>query len=122
MSAVATILTVIGAAFIIGIGLSYLIRPYPIAQGFGFRRLPGRDDPYYRVKGIRDLASGLGALALLLIAPPHVLGVFMLVSALVPLGDMLIVWGYRGRRAYAAAVHGLTAVAVVGTGILWLLV
>jgi len=53
------VLSVLSALGIIHIGVSYLTWPVAIAQGFGVPDLPVRTDPFHRVKGIRDVASGL---------------------------------------------------------------
>ncbi len=53
------VLSVLSALGIIHIGVSYLTWPVAIAQGFGVPDLPVLTGPFHRVKGIRDVASGL---------------------------------------------------------------
>ncbi|MGN6205036.1 DUF4267 domain-containing protein [Humibacter sp.] len=121
----AATLTLLGSALIMWIGVSYIVRPTRIAAGFGFRELPAYDNPYFRIKGVRDVVSGMLALAMLTlvtfaIAAPIVLGVYMLVGALVPIGDMLVVLRYGGRTRVALGMHGLSAAVAAVTGVLWL--
>jgi len=49
------------------------------------------------------------------------LGLFLLVTAFIPAGDMLVVLRYRGSRALAYGMHGGTAAVLVVTGALLLL-
>ena len=48
-------------------------------------------------------------------------GWVLLVLAVVPFGDMLIVLGHRGRRGTAYGAHGATALLLVVAAGLWLL-
>lgn len=117
----ATVLSVLAALGIIYIGVRYLTSPVAIAQGFGVPDLPVPTDPFYRVKGIRDVASGLVVLALLADGDHSATGWVILVLAVVPIGDMLIVLTHRGRRSTAYGVHGATALVLVVSAGLWLL-
>jgi hypothetical protein len=49
------------------------------------------------------------------------LGIFLLVAALIPLGDMSIVLAHDGPAATAFGVHGATAalLVLVGGGLIW---
>lgn len=56
----ATGLAALGGAFIIYIGLSYLLAPQAAAAGFGVPTWPRRDGTaFLAVKGVRDIATGL---------------------------------------------------------------
>lgn len=107
-------------AWIVGIGITviglrFLLVPRPSAAGFGVAVGPraGGATAYLAVKGVRDIGYGLIAIALILAAPPRVLGWFMLCAAVAPVGDALIVLRYRGPKLTAYAVHGATAAVMV---------
>lgn len=121
ISRIATALSLIGAAFILYIGLSYLLTPEATAPGFGLPAWPQGDAvAFMNLKGVRDTVSGIAILALLAARQRFALGVTMLVTALIPLGDMLTVFSYDGSTAAALGIHGLTAALVAGTGVLLL--
>ncbi|MFE7800010.1 DUF4267 domain-containing protein [Nocardia sp. NPDC057440] len=117
ISRIATALSLIGAAFILYIGLSYLITPETIATGFGLPEWPKGDAvAFMNLKGVRDTASGVLILALLAVRQRFALGIVMLVLALIPTGDMLTVLSWNGSTAAAFGIHGLTAVLVALAG------
>lgn len=116
-SRIATALSLIGAAFILYIGISYLITPETTAPGFGLPAWPDGDAvAFLNLKGVRDTVLGLLILALLAAKQRYALGIVTLVIALVPLGDMLTVLSWHGSTATALSVHGLTAALVFLTG------
>jgi hypothetical protein len=106
---------------IIYIGARYLLEPGAIAPTFGVPRVPPADDPFLRVKGVRDIASGLVVLALLATRQPRLVAIGVLVESVIPVGDALIVLGSGGSPAIAVGVHGATAVAMVAASaaLLW---
>lgn len=115
----ATALSLIGAAFILYIGINYLIAPESIATGFGLPEWPTGDAAaFMNLKGVRDTVSGILILALLALGQRFALGVVLLVVALIPIGDMATVLAYDGSTAAAFGVHGLTALLVGLTGLL----
>ncbi|WP_067688012.1 DUF4267 domain-containing protein [Nocardia jejuensis] len=119
ISRIATVLSLIGAAFILYIGLSYLIAPEATATGFGLPSWPtGEAAAFMNLKGVRDTASGILILALLAARQRFALGISMLVLALIPIGDMTTVLSYHGSTAAAFGIHGLTAALVALTGFL----
>jgi hypothetical protein len=97
---------------IIFVGARFLLVPRTSAAAYGVAvaGAAGNADAYFAVKGIRDIGSGLVALALILGATPQALGWFMLAAAVIPIGDAIVVLRYRGPRIAAYAVHGGTAV------------
>lgn len=100
---------------IIFIGLMYLLRPRAAANGFGLP-LPEagpKTDWWLRLKGVRDIVSGLVVLSLLTWASPHVVGIVLLVQALTPVGDMSTVLAGRGSVRQALSIHGLTAALMI---------
>ncbi|MCU1643655.1 MAG: small rane hydrophobic protein [Nocardia sp.] len=66
MNRIATALSLIGAAFIIYVGISYVLAPETTASGFGLPEWPHGDaGAFLNLKGIRDITSGIVILALL---------------------------------------------------------
>ncbi|MEV4235875.1 DUF4267 domain-containing protein [Nocardia sp. NPDC050408] len=119
ISRIATALSLIGAAFILYIGISYLVTPETIANGFGLPQWPTGDAvAFMNLKGVRDTVSGLIILVLLAIKQRYALGIVTLVIALIPIGDMLTVLSWGGSAAAAFGIHGLTAALVAVTGVL----
>ena len=103
------------ALAIIAIGIGYLARPRRMTGSFGLP-LP-EDGPHIagwlRLKGVRDVVAGLAVLAFLAWGGPREVGLLLLVEALIPLGDMLVVLAAKGSIQRAPGVHGLTAALMV---------
>ncbi len=120
MKILATGIAVLTGLFIIYIGLEFLLVPQFAAAAFGVPTWPQREGTaFLAVKGVRDIATGLVVLALLLSGHRRALGWAMLAFAFIPLGDMVIVLSQGGSPATALGIHGLTAVVVlVGAGLL----
>ena len=117
----ASTLTVLLALGIGYVGFSYLFAPAATAPSFGMPVWPEGDAAaFLATKGIRDLASGLIPLTLLLTGQRRALGWVLAVETIVPATDMILVLASGGSAAVALGVHGLTAVAVLATGILLL--
>lgn len=116
---IATVLSLIGAAFILYIGVGYLIAPEWIAPGFGLPVWPtGEAAAFSNLKGVRDTVTGIVVLVLLALGQRYALGVVLLGFALIPVGDMLTVLLHNGSAAAAFGIHGLTAAFVALTGAL----
>lgn len=108
------------AVGIIGIGLHYLAAPRAATRGFG---LPLPEDGanvawWLRLKGIRDISSGLVVLAAMVWGGPRAVGLLMLVEAIIPLGDMLTILAARGSARSAFGIHGFTMVLMLLSGAL----
>lgn len=104
---------------IISIGLMYLTNPRAATRSFGLP-LPeaGANVAWWlRLKGVRDVVSGLVVLAVMVWGGPRVLGIALLVEALIPAGDMSLVLAARGTIARALGIHGLTAVLMIAGAI-----
>jgi hypothetical protein len=112
-TAIAYGLAVVLDLFIIFIGARFLLSPQVAAAGYGVPAAAGQADAYLSVKGVRDAASGLIGLALLAFVGAQAGAWFMLVVALVPLGDTLIVLRNGGTKATAFGIHFATAVVVL---------
>lgn len=99
--------------FIVFIGARFLLAPQAAATGYGVPVQPGQNGAYLSVKGVRDLTYGLVGLALLAFVGAQAEAWFMLVVALAPLGDTMIVLRNGGTRATAFGIHFATAVVVL---------
>lgn len=104
---------------IIAIGTQYVASPRSAVISFGLP-LPEQGaniTSWLRLKGVRDIASGLAVLACMAWAGPRVVGIVILANAVIPLGDMLVVLGGKGSRKAALGMHGVTMVVMILTGI-----
>ncbi|OBI53300.1 DUF4267 domain-containing protein [Mycobacterium sp. E796] len=119
-----TITTIIGyvlagllAAGIIFIGARFLVAPRVAAAGYGV--LPDLDQPgvgaYLSVKGVRDIASGLVVVVLMVAGATHLVGWATLAATIIPLADATIVLRNGGSKSIAWGVHGVTAAVMLVT-------
>jgi Domain of unknown function (DUF4267) len=103
------------AAGIIFIGARFLLAPRVAAAGYGV--LPDVDQSsvvaYLSVKGIRDIATGLVVIVLMVAGATHLVGWVMLVATVIPLADAAIVLRSGGAKSTAWGVHGGTAVVML---------
>jgi hypothetical protein len=110
------------AAAILVIGCFYLLSPERMTGSFGLK--PPASDAHtrawLRLKGIRDISSGLVVLTMMLTMGPRSVGIALLVLAITPLGDMSIILGSGGSKSKAFSIHGLTCTAMLVVG-LWLI-
>ena len=107
-------LAIVLALFVVFIGARFLYAPHAAAAGYGVPAEPGSAaDAYLAIKGVRDLTFGVLGLALIAFASAHAAGWYMLVVALAPLGDTLIVLRHGGTKATAFGIHFATAVIVL---------
>jgi len=122
IDSVLTALAILIAAAIIFIGARFLLAPGVAAAGFGVPVDPaGNIGAFLDAKGVRDIVSGLVVLALMLTRQKFALGLFLVVAALIPLGDMAIVLTHGGQASVAFGIHLSTAImlVIVGFGIIW---
>jgi hypothetical protein len=104
-------LAVVLDLMILFIGGRFLFVPWAAATGYG---VPATQDrAYLTIKGVRDSSYGLIGLALLAFVGAQAEAWFMLVVALVPIGDTFVVLRNGGTRATAFGIHFATAVAVL---------
>src|SRR5699024_607870 len=77
------VIAALAGVMIAVIGVLFLARPRTIAMTFGLPALPPEEaTPWLRLKGIRDLTTGIVAVTLLLLAPPTVVGWILLAYAI----------------------------------------
>jgi hypothetical protein len=107
------------ALAIIALGTQYLFNPRAATRSFGLP-LPeaGANIAWWlRLKGVRDIASGLAVLAFMAWGTPLATGIFLLVAAIIPVGDMLVILAAKGSTRSALGMHAPTAALMVCTAI-----
>jgi hypothetical protein len=111
------------AAAIIFIGARFIVAPRVAAIGYGVQPDLAQSSvvAYMRVKGIRDIASGLFVIILMAAGATHLLGWVILAATIIPIADAAIVLGSGGAKSIAWGVHGATAVVMLITSALLLI-
>jgi hypothetical protein len=113
-------LAVLISIAIMVIGLFYMTAPTKIFDSFGLK-LPATDAhtlAWLHLKGIRDFASGLAVLTLMVTTDHRTIGILLLVLSFIPLGDMSNVLISGGRKVTAFSVHGVTCLVMIFAGLL----
>jgi len=112
-------LTLIAVGIIV-IGCFYLASPERVLGAFGLKPPASDADTlaWLRPKGIRDVASGLVVLTMMLTADRRLVGIALLVYAIIPFGDMSIVLGSGGSKSRALSIHGVTCAVMLVVGLL----
>jgi hypothetical protein len=103
------------ALAIIAIGTRYVANPTTATRSFGLP-LPENSANiawWLRLKGVRDIVSGLTVLAFMAWGAPRGVGIILLVGAIIPVGDMQLILAAKGSTKSAFGMHGLTAVLMV---------
>lgn len=108
------------ALAIIGVGVQYLLNPRAATRSFGLP-LP-EEGPniawWLRLKGVRDVVSGLLVMTFVAWSGARSVGVILFVYSLIPLGDMLTIIAARGSVKHALGIHGVTATVMLLTAAL----
>jgi hypothetical protein len=119
-NAISVSLAALIAMSVIVIGCFYLVSPERISGSFGLKPPASDADTraWLRLKGIRDVGSGLVVLTLMLVADRRTLGMALIAFAIIPLGDMSIVLGSGGSKSAAFSIHGLTCAVMLVVGLL----
>lgn len=111
------------AAGIVFIGARFLVAPRVAAAGYGV--LPNLDQPsagaYLSVKGVRDIASGLFVIILMVAGTFQLAGWMILAGTIIPIADAAIVLRNGGSKAIAWGVHGATAAVMLVSSALLLI-
>ena len=104
------------ASGIVFIGARFFFAAHAAAAGYGVSVGPdSRWEAYLSVKAVRDIASGLFTMILILNRSAHLLGWFILAATIIPFGDAVIVLRHGGTRDAAFGIHGVTAGAMLIT-------
>ncbi|HEX5405177.1 MAG TPA: DUF4267 domain-containing protein [Pseudonocardiaceae bacterium] len=115
------VLVALIVAGLLYVGVQFLRAPEAAAAGYGVPASSRGDArAYLSIKGMRDGVSGLIVLALLLSGLDTAVALFLLVGALIPIGDAVIVLRNGGSRALAYGMHAVTAVVMMVVGVLLL--
>jgi len=118
-TAIPSYLAAVLAVAIIVIGCFYVISPERMTRSFGLK-LPAPDADtraWLRLKGIRDIVSGLVVLTLMVTTDTRTVGIALLVLAITPLGDMSNVLWSGGSKSTAFSVHGVTCAVMLVVGL-----
>lgn len=122
-TAIGYVLAGLIAAAIIFIGARFIVAPRVAAAGYGV--LPDSDQSsagaYLSAKGVRDIASGLFVIVLMVSGATHLVGWLILAATIIPLADATIELRNGGAKSIALGVHGGTAVVMLITSALLLL-
>jgi hypothetical protein len=118
-TAIPVVIAELLAAGIIVIGAFYILSPQRIMGGFGLKLpVPDADTrAWLRLKGIRDIGSGLVVLTLMRTTDPRTVGIALLVLSFVAFGDMCNVLPSGGSKSTAFSVHGATCAVMVVVGL-----
>lgn len=123
ITAIGYVLAGLLAAAIIFIGARFLVAPRIAAAGYGVQ--PDLDQPgagaYLSVKGVRDIATGLYVIILMIGGATHLIGWVMLAATVIPLVDVAIVLRNGGSISTAFGIHGATAAVMLVTAALLLI-
>ena len=112
-------LTLLIALGIIYIGARFIINPNAGATGFGIPFATDHDFPYARIKGIRDIFSGVALLPLLILRMRRAAAWVFTSTIIVPATDFLIVLSTNGASDIQhLLIHGLTVVYMIFTSYL----
>jgi hypothetical protein len=112
-------MTLLIAAGIIFLGIRFIISPNGGATGFGIPFSSIRDIAFGRIKGIRDIFSGLALLPLLFLGMRRATAWVFTAAIIVPATDCLIVLATNGPSDIPhLLMHGLTAVYMMITSFL----
>lgn len=107
------------AVGIILVGSLYIASPETMTGSFGLK-LPSPDADtraWLRLKGVRDIVSGLIVLSLMFATNPRTVGIAFLVQSLTAFGDMANVLGSGGSKQAAFSIHGATFAVMVVTSL-----
>jgi hypothetical protein len=107
-------ITFLLALGIIFIGARFIIQPQLGANGFGIAFTNEHDSIYGRIKGIRDIFSGLVLLPLLFMRMRKATAWVFTTAIVVPAFDFLIILFYNGSRDLGhLLIHGGTAAIMI---------
>jgi hypothetical protein len=107
------------AVAIIFLGTQYVVTPWATTRSFGLAR-PADDAvtaSWLRLKGVRDIVSGLIVFAFMVWGGPKLVGLILIVEAIIPLGDMSVILAAKGSTRSAFGIHGVTALVMLLAGV-----
>jgi hypothetical protein len=112
-------MTLLVALGIIFIGVRFIINPTAGAEGFGIAFHNLNDIAFGRIKGVRDIFSGLVLLPLLVLRMRKAVAWVFTAAIIIPATDCLIVLSTNGPSDIQhLLIHGLTALYMAITSFL----
>lgn len=104
---------------IIFVGVRFIIAPQVGADGFGISFVNSRDDVYGKIKGIRDIFSGLMLLPLLWMRMRTATALVFTTTIIVPVTDGLIILATNGIQDVPhLLIHWGTALVMIATSVM----
>ena len=104
---------------IIYIGIRFIIHPEVGALGYGIPFENASDAVYGKIKGIRDIFSGVVLLPLLWMRMRKAMAWVFTAAIVVPAFDFLVILSYKGSGDIShLLIHGITAVVMIITSVL----
>jgi len=104
---------------IIFIGIRFIIHPQAGALGYGLTFTNPDDAVYGKIKGIRDIFSGLTLLPLLLLQMRKAVAWVFTTAIVIPAFDFFLILLYNGSSDLThLLIHGITAVVMAITSVL----
>ena len=104
---------------IIFIGVRFIMQPEIGALGYGIPFQNANDAVYGKVKGIRDIFSGIVLLPLLWMRMRKAVAWVFSATIIVPVFDFLVIFFYNGSADLAhLLIHGITAAVMIVTSVL----
>ena len=112
-------ITFLLALGIIFVGIRFILLPEVGADGFGISFVNPKDDVYGKIKGIRDIFSGLMLLPLLWMRMRTATAWVFTTTIIVPVTDGMIILATNGIHDIAhLLIHWGTAVVMMATSVL----
>ena len=112
-------ITVLLALGIIFVGIRFIIVPETGADGFGISFVNPKDDVYGKIKGIRDIFSGLVLLPLLWMRMRTATAWVFTAAIIVPVTDGMIILATNGIQDIAhLSIHWGTALVMIATSVM----
>lgn len=107
------------ASGIIYIGIRFIIHPEVGALGYGIPFENMHDAAYGKIKGIRDIFSGMVLLPFLWLKMRKVVAFVFTATIIVPVFDFLVILSYNGSGDIShLLIHGITALVMIITSVL----
>ena len=104
---------------IIFVGVAFIFSPSSNAVGFGIPLTSSADLPYGRIKGIRDIFSGIALLIPLFLKMRKAAALVFTAAVIIPATDCLIILATNGPSDIQhLLLHGLTALYMIVTSFL----
>jgi Domain of unknown function (DUF4267) len=98
---------------LIFIGIRFLVAPETGERGYGLNFSENANYSFHYIKGIRDLFCGTLILTLAVWKRRAELALTLLLGAMIPLGDFLVILNTPNSNQAALWIHGVTMIVLV---------